>query len=155
VLDYEQAHAYWYQWFFATARGEAALATDRRALCRYLWQTWSPSWRFSDAEFEATAQAFDNPDFASVVLHSYRSRWGFVPADFTYAADDARLAGNPPISVPTAVVQGDEDGATLLSATAGKERYFTAAYERTVVPGIGHFVQREAPAAVAAAFERV
>jgi pimeloyl-ACP methyl ester carboxylesterase len=26
-----------------------------RTLCRYLWQTWSPGWKFTDSEFEATA----------------------------------------------------------------------------------------------------
>ncbi len=154
ILDYDQAHAYWYQWFFTTPRGEAALVSDRRELCRYLWRTWSPSWRFDDAEFERTAAAFDNPDFAAVVLHSYRRRWGFAPADPRDAEDDARLANDPPISVPTVVLHGDEDGATLVAATADKERYFTGGYVRTLVRGAGHFVQREAPAAVAAAFEQ-
>jgi pimeloyl-ACP methyl ester carboxylesterase len=154
ILDYDQAHAYWYQWFFTTPRGEAALTSDRHELCRYLWRTWSPSWQFDDAEFERTAAAFDNPDFVPIVLHSYRRRWGFAAADPRDAEDDARLANDPPISVPTVVLHGDEDGATLLSATAGKERYFTGGYARILVRGAGHFVQREAPAAVAAAFEQ-
>ena len=34
----------WYQWYFNTERGRAALQADRRGLCRFLWQTWSPNW---------------------------------------------------------------------------------------------------------------
>ena len=38
----------WYQWYFNTERGRAGLQENRRALCRYLWQTWSPTWHFTD-----------------------------------------------------------------------------------------------------------
>jgi pimeloyl-ACP methyl ester carboxylesterase len=153
ILDYDQTRAYWYQWLFATPRGETALRDDRRALCHYLWKVWSPKWHFDEPEFERTAASFDNPDFVDVVLHSYRSRWGFAPPDPRNATDDAKLAGSPPIGVPTIVLHGDEDGATLPSATSDKERYFTSTYQRVVLPGIGHFVQREAPWAVAEACE--
>lgn len=155
AMSYAQAQAYWYQWFFATPRGTAALRDDRRALCRHLWHAWSPSWRFGGDTYDATAASFDVPDFAAIVTHSYRHRWGFAPADLREslaAADDALLAGMPKIAVPTLVIHGDEDGATLLEATADREDFFSAAYERIVVRGVGHFVQREAPAVVAAAY---
>ncbi|GAC1303401.1 MAG: alpha/beta hydrolase [Vulcanimicrobiaceae bacterium] len=155
TMDYAQTQAYWYHWFFATARGTAALRDDRRGLCRHLWRTWSPSWNFSDEAFEATAASFDSPDFAEVVAHSYRHRWGFAAADLADPAavsDDARLATLPQVAVPTLVVHGDEDGATLLEASAGRESFFTDRYERVVLRGAGHFVQREAPSAVARAY---
>jgi pimeloyl-ACP methyl ester carboxylesterase len=66
--------ALWYQWYFNTERGRAGLAANRRALCRLLWQTWSPTWRFTDETFNRTAASFDNPDFVEVVIHSYRHR---------------------------------------------------------------------------------
>lgn len=155
ALSYAQAQAYWYQWFFATARGEAALRDDPAALCRHLWRTWSPSWRFSEAEYERTAASFAAPDFAAIVTHSYRHRWGFATADANdpnAVADGGRLAAIPPIAVPTLVLHGDEDGATLLEATEGRAASFAAHYERVVVRGAGHFVQREAPQAVAEAY---
>ena len=153
-LAFDQAARYWYQWFFATARGEAALRDDRAGICRYLWRTWSPSWKFTEDEFERTAAAFGNPDFAPIVLHSYRSRWGFAPLDPRYATDDAALAGTPPIRVPSVVLHGDEDGATLLDATENCEKHFVAGYSREVVRGVGHFIQRERPEVVAAAIAR-
>lgn len=155
TMSYAQAKAYWYQWFFATPRGEAALRDDAHALCENLWRTWSPSWRFDTAEFERTARAFENPDFAAIVTHSYRHRWGFASADLSdarAAADDILLAAIPPIAVPTLVLHGAEDGATLLEATENRDAFFTAAYARVVLPGVGHFVQREAADHVAAAY---
>lgn len=155
TLSYAQAHAYWYQWLFATPRGEAALRDDARDLCRYLWTTWSPTWNFATEALEATAKSFANPDFPAIVTHSYRHRWGFAAADLGDARareDDALLGTLPPITVPTLVVHGAVDGATLLDATANREAFFAAAYERVVVAGAGHFVQREVPDAVAAAY---
>jgi pimeloyl-ACP methyl ester carboxylesterase len=154
TMSYAQVEAYWYQWFLATPRGEAALREDRRGFGRTLWRRWSPSWRFADDAFERTAEAFENPAFVDVVLHSYRHRWGFAAADPRYAADEARLGSLPPVPVPAVVLHGDEDGATLLEATEGRERYFAADYERVVLHGVGHFVQREAPEIVAAAIAR-
>src|ERR671938_1336344 len=67
--DPRAERALWYQWYFNTERGRAGLAANRRALCRLLWETWSPGWRFSDADYEQTAVSFDNPDFVDVVIH--------------------------------------------------------------------------------------
>lgn len=54
---------------------------DRRALCRLLWRTWSPTCAFDDATFDRSAAAFDNPDFVDVVIQSYRHRFGLAAGD--------------------------------------------------------------------------
>src|SRR6266542_3749056 len=41
-ISFEQARAYWYQWFFATPKGRRTLEHDRPALCRHLWRLWAP-----------------------------------------------------------------------------------------------------------------
>jgi pimeloyl-ACP methyl ester carboxylesterase len=145
----EQAHAYWYQWYFSTALGRRALETDARALCRYLWTTWSPSWRFTEQELDETASSWDNPDFVDITVHSYSQRWGEADGDPALEDLEARLADAPPIGTPTIVLHGEEDGGTLVSATAHQERLFTSSYERRTLPGVGHFVPREAPQEVA------
>ncbi len=145
ALSYEQAQAYWYQWFFATERGRQALETDRRALARFFWRQWSPGWAFEEAEFEATARSFDNPDFVAVTAHSYRHRWGLAPGDPEYAPLEATLAAPGPVLVPTTILHGEHDAATLPETSAGKEGFFPRGYARYVLPGVGHFIQRERP----------
>ncbi len=150
-LGVEQLRAYWYQWYFATPRGAAALRDDRAAFCRDLWRTWSPGWHFADREYAATAASFENPEFVEIVLHSYRVRWGFAATDPAYASETALLDRLPPVEVPTRVLMGSDDGATLPASAAGKEQYFRAGYELKIVPQCGHFLQREQPATVLAA----
>jgi pimeloyl-ACP methyl ester carboxylesterase len=41
-------YRYWYQWYFQTERGRAGLTANRRALCRLLWELWSPNYRFQN-----------------------------------------------------------------------------------------------------------
>lgn len=151
TLDCEQQRAYWYQWFFGSERAREALDGDRRKVCRYLWQTWAPSWKFTEEAFETTAASWDNPDWVDVTLHSYRVRWGNVPGDERFAALDQRLEAHPPITVPTAVLHGEEDGATLLAATENQASSFSSDYRREVLRNVGHFIPRERPEAVLSA----
>jgi len=147
-ISYDQAQAYWYQWYFGLERGRMALEQDRRGLCRWLWGAWSPDWQFDDATFETTARSFDNPDFVEVSIHSYRHRWGNAPGDRRYDELEARMATLPRIGVGTTVLHGANDGATYPETSAGKERHFTGPYQRRVIGSVGHFIQRERPAAV-------
>ena len=138
-MSVDQVRAYWYQWFFCTGRGRDALSEDAAGFCRELWRTWSPGWRFSDAEYEATARSFENPDFVDVVMHSYRYRWGYEKPDPKYEDAESFMAGLPDISVPTVLVQGAEDGASRPESSEGKERHFTGGYQRILAQGAGHF----------------
>jgi pimeloyl-ACP methyl ester carboxylesterase len=147
-LSLRQARNYWYHWFMALERGAEQVRADGKAFARCLWETWSPPGWFSDDALAATARSFENPDWAAVTLHSYRHRWGLADGDPAYAALEARLLPTPAIGVPTLVIHGGADGANDPSTSAGRERLFSGRYERRVLDGIGHFPQREAPAAV-------
>lgn len=153
-LPYSLAHAYWYEWFVATARGRRAMRDDRRELVRYLWSSWSPGWRYSQEEFDRSAETLEHPDWAEISIHAYLHRWNEAAGDPAYQDIEDRLAGNPPIAVPTLVLHGEDDADNAVSTTAGKEHLFTGWYERTVLPGVGHFVPREAPDAVVSAIHR-
>lgn len=138
-VAYSQAKAYWYQWHFVAKHGHLTLEKDRRGLCRYLWQTWSPSLKFDDGTFERTAKSWDNPDFVDVTLHSYRYRWGEAPVDPAYDEQEAQMAKTPKIKVPTTHIVGADDRATLPESSAGKEKYFTGGDERRLLNGVGGF----------------
>ncbi len=138
----------WYQWYFQTERGRAGLAANRAAISRLLWQLWSPNWAFSDATFAAAAASFDNPDFVDVVIHSYRHRHQNAVGDPALAAIEAALARMPVISVPAIVLEGAADGVRAPDVDDLARHRFTGAYQRHVLPRIGHFLSHEAPEAV-------
>jgi pimeloyl-ACP methyl ester carboxylesterase len=140
----------WYQWYFNTERGRAGLKENRREISRLLWQLWSPNWSFDDATFERTAVSFDNPDFVDVVVHSYRHRRLNAPGDPALEQVEQRLTAQPTIAVPTVVLVGGADGART---DQHDSLHFSGSYERRLLPGVGHFLPREAPEGIVAAVE--
>ncbi len=142
-ISLEQAMNYWYHWFMDTPLGEKTLRADQRAFARKMWQLWAPGGWYDETEFLSTAEAFDNPDWIDVVLHSYRHRWGFVAGDPDYAADEAALKPLPVLATPMLVIHGAADGVNPIQSSADKERWFSGRYHRAVLNGVGHFPQRE------------
>ncbi|MFM9871141.1 alpha/beta fold hydrolase [Achromobacter xylosoxidans] len=76
---------------------------------------------------------------------------GLEAGDLAYAQDGARLTPAPRLAVPTLVLHGGADTCNQPATSEGKAHYFSGRYERRVLDGVGHFPQREAPQAVAAA----
>ena len=147
-------HRFWYQWYFNTERGRAGLAAHRRAFCRLLWRLWSPTWRFSDDEYDRTAASFDNPDFVDVVIHSYRHRHANAPGEPRFADLEARLATRPPIHAPSITLYGADDGIRpppVGELSPAERSAFTRLIDRKVIAGVGHFMPRERPDVVSAA----
>jgi pimeloyl-ACP methyl ester carboxylesterase len=136
---------FWYMYYFHTERGRIGLTRNRRDLCRHLWSTWSPSWAFDDATFDATATSFENPDFIDIVVHSYRHRFGSVPGDPTYDGIESRLATLPQIPVPSIVLQGLDDGVAPPAKEDFDRPHFDGPYERRIVDGAGHNLPQEKP----------
>ncbi len=147
----ESEHMLWYQYYFHSERGRAGLEKDRRAVTRLLWRQWSPTWRFSQEEFERSAAAFDNPDFVEVVIQSYRHRFALAAGDPAYLEIEARLATQPPISIPTVTFDGADDGVRAPSQPQAFAHKFTGARSHRVVPGVGHNMPQEVPEVFAAA----
>jgi pimeloyl-ACP methyl ester carboxylesterase len=148
-------YRYWYQWYFHTERGRAGLAANRGALCRLLWELWSPNYRFDDATYARTAASFDNADFVDVVIQSYRHRYGAAPGDPALEEIEAQLAQQPPITVPTMSLHGECDGVSPPDHLERHAPHFTGAYQSRVIPVAGHFLPREEPNAVVQAINEV
>jgi pimeloyl-ACP methyl ester carboxylesterase len=141
--------AYWYQWYFMTERGRAGLAADPGDICRLLWRMWSPNWHFDEATFARTEASWKNPDFVDVVIQSYRHRNQTAPGDPALEEIERLLAAQPPITVPTIVLNGTTDMVGEHGAGADDAVHFPALRARRVVPGAGHFLPREAPGPIA------
>ena len=149
VVSPEEALRRWYWYYFSTPHGRDALDADRTAVGRILWQLWSPNWAFDEDTLRCTADAFDNPDFVDVVIHSYRHRLGLAPGDEAYAAIEERLLAQPKIKVPTVNLHGGADGFDPPVTPDRSAQHFTGPYRREIIAGVGHNVPQEAPLAFA------
>lgn len=138
-----QEASLWYQYYFHSERGRRGLERNRREIAELLWRMWSPKWAFGAETFARTAEAFDNPDFVEVVIHSYRVRYGLVHGDPALAHIETRLVGQPPITVPTIAIDGDADGVN--PGTAHHAAKFTAPFEFRVFQDAGHNLPQERP----------
>ncbi|WP_296943206.1 alpha/beta fold hydrolase [uncultured Massilia sp.] len=140
---------WWYQFYFATERGQAGYARHYRDFARLIWQTASPQWRFDDATFARSAAALDNPDHVAVTIHNYRWRLGLADGEAKYADLEARLARLPPITVPTITMEGDANEAPHPDPATYAQRFTGKYAHRLVTGGIGHDLPQEAPRAFA------
>lgn len=141
----------WYQHYFQSERGHRGLAENRRDIARILWERNSPTWAFDEATFERSANAFDNPDFVDVVIHSYRHRLGGAEGTARYADIERRLAELPLITVPTITLDGNADGVVAATDGSAQAKYFTRRLAHRIVPGVGHNLPQEDPQAFAQA----
>jgi pimeloyl-ACP methyl ester carboxylesterase len=150
----DQVRGNWYQWYFQLEQGNKVMRTNAVAFCHELWESWSPTWGFSKREFAQAAEAWANPQFADIVIHYYRTRWGGALSRPGYAALQAQLAAKPKITVPSVYIQGGADACGVPACSEDQDGWFTAGYERVLLKGVGHFPHREDPKAVAKLLRR-
>jgi pimeloyl-ACP methyl ester carboxylesterase len=129
-------------WYIAMFQLPGAGFAAPRVIDR-LWRTWSPGFTLpaaARAELHAClAESMPAP------LGPYRAM--LRPPSAALAR--ARRAAREPIAVPTLQLHGADDGC-ILPPPHDDARRFSGAYAREVLPGAGHFMHLEAPAAIAA-----
>ena len=142
----------WYQWYFNTEQGRVGLEENRRDIVRHLWETWAPTWTYTDETFNRSAPSFDNPDFVDIVVHSYRHRHMNAPGEERFIEVERKLAVGPPITVPSIVLRGGDSGLGAPSEDPSEdERNFTNLVARRIVAGAGHDLPVQRPDAVSEA----
>jgi len=145
-------YQWWYQFYFATERGALGYDKYRHDFGKLIWQTASPKWAFDDATFDRTAASFNNPDYATIVIHNYRFRLGLAEGEAKFNDLEARTAARPMITVPTITLEGDANGAPHFPNDGPYRDRFTGKYaNRVITGGIGHNLPQEAPEAFAQA----
>jgi pimeloyl-ACP methyl ester carboxylesterase len=141
---------WWYQYYFATARGRDGYDKYRHDFAKLIWRIASPKWNFDDATFDRSAAAFENADHVDIVIHNYRWRIGLASGEPRYDDVEKRLAENPVITVPTITMEGDANGAPHAADPSAYAAKFTGKYaSRIVTGGVGHNLPQEAPQAFA------
>ncbi|TQR87104.1 alpha/beta hydrolase [Mycobacterium hodleri] len=136
-------YGWWYQYYFATDRGEAGYRQNTHDFNKLIWTNASPTWAFDDATYDRSAASFTNPDHVDVVIHNYRWRQGLAPGEPRYDDLERRLAAKPSITVPAITISSDFDGPA--KDGAAYRHLFTGKYAHRVLDGIGHNVPQEAP----------
>jgi pimeloyl-ACP methyl ester carboxylesterase len=152
-LPPQAEYGWWYQYYFATPRGELGYRRNTEDFNRLIWTNASPLWHFDDAAYDLSATAFDNPDHADIVIHNYRWRLSLAAGETRYDADEQRLAAKSPITVPTITIGSDFDGPAKDGSSY--RALYTGPYQHRVLDGIGHNVPQEAPTQFAAAIADV
>ena len=142
-LSPQAEYGWWYQYYFATERGEQGYRQNTHDFNELIWKNASPLWPFDDATYDRSAAAFANPDHVDIVIHNYRWRQGLAAGEPQYDDIERRLAGKPVIAVPTITLSSDFDGPAKDGSAYRKQ--FSGKYSHRVLDGIGHNVPQEAP----------
>lgn len=143
--------SWWYQFYFATERGQAGYAANTKEFARLIWKSASPKWNFGDSVFDASARSLENPDHVAITIDNYRWRLGLSKGERQYDEIEKKLAASPKITVPTITIEGDANGAPHPDPSKYAAN-FTGKYEHRTFPGgIGHNPAQEAPAEFAKA----
>ncbi len=142
---------WWYQFYFATERGEDGYGKYRHDFAKLIWQLASPKWNFDDATFDRSAAAFENLDHVKIVIHNYRWRQGLAEGEPKYDDLEKRLAAGPVITVPAITLEGDANGAPHADGGAYANKFSGKYAHRTITGGVGHNLPQEAPQAFAQA----
>jgi pimeloyl-ACP methyl ester carboxylesterase len=136
-------NAYWYQFYFATPRGELGLAKYRQELGEFIWKFDSPTWNFSQGRTTRLQQR--SPTLTmSIVIGNYRWRLRLALAEPEYAAIEGQLQAGPTIGVPTITVDGKYDPFTPPGDGSLYRHKFSGKYEHRVFP-VGHNLPQEDP----------
>jgi len=139
----------WYQWYFNTEQGRVGLEENRRDIIRHLWETWAPTWDYTDEAFNLSAPSFDNPDFVEITLHSYRHRHMNAPGEERFIEVERKLAKAPPVAVTSIVLRGADSGFGAPSQDpSGDQQNFSELVARRIVEGAGHDLPTQRPDAV-------
>jgi pimeloyl-ACP methyl ester carboxylesterase len=142
---------WWYQYYFATERGQASYEKYRRDFSWLIWQIASPKWNFNEGTFNRTAASFENPDHVQIVIHNYRWRLSLAEGESKYDDLVRRLVTGPVITVPTITLEGDANGAPYPDPTSYAKKFSGKYAHRLIRGGVGHNLPQEAPQAFAEA----
>jgi pimeloyl-ACP methyl ester carboxylesterase len=144
-FDYDQLKRSFYMFLFQTPLGEAAVAADGMAFLDRLWADWSPGYDAA-ADLAQVKACLREPANLTAALGYYRAMFDPSRHVAAYAAEQASegSAGERPVLY----LHGSGDGCLAVEQAHGVEEHLPPGSRAAIVPGAGHFLQLEQPAAV-------
>lgn len=145
LLNPKHIHRSFHWWFFQMPElPERAIADNDFAFIDYLWGYWTSPGFADPAHIASVKATLAQPGVLPATLAYYRAM--IDPAKGDPALAPLRALMTRPIAVPTLALCGADDLRAELMNDQG--RHFTGGYRYAEVPGAGHFLHREQPAAV-------
>lgn len=140
---------------FQLPRFEHVLTRNNAALVGEYLRRWSgPLWRATSdfTEYECACRtAMQVPQAAFCAMEAFR--WA-VRSQLRADGLRFRRQMRANVHAPTLQLHGDQDPAVPAASAVGSGRFVTATYEWRSLPGVGHFLHREAPDSVSAEIVR-
>ncbi|MEM7218299.1 MAG: alpha/beta hydrolase [Pseudomonadota bacterium] len=146
VTDLDQQRRSWYMFFFQTPFAEAAALHADLAFIRRLWQDWSPTWAFTEADIRPVLDALAQPGVMAAAIQYYRCALNPEHQHERYATAQAKVGAT--LAMPCLHLHGNEDGCIDAGMTAGMDASFSGPLEIELLDGLGHFLHREDPAMI-------
>lgn len=124
--------------FQVPRRPERYVRADDWAWLDALIRSWSPTW--AEPEYAELRRGMVEPGRLKAALDYYRAL-GLL------GTKDVRSVVFRPVTQPALVIHGSDDGCVAPGIFQGMEKWFPGGLRLEELPGAGHFVHREAPAA--------
>jgi len=138
-LSAAQLRRSWYMAFFnLPGIAEARLRAHDHAMVDRLFHDWAPTFHPSPAEMRTVKDALTGRE--SAVLGYYRA---LLSREMFFGETGRLLYAKT--QVDALHLHGENDGCIGVGCTRGAERFYAGSYALKLVPGAGHFLQREKP----------
>jgi pimeloyl-ACP methyl ester carboxylesterase len=147
ATDYDMIKGGWHAYFFQMPFAEQAVAANDYEFLERWWRDASPEYDLPREIIESVKGTFRQPGVVTAALNYYRHTMNPANRDPALVLLQEKVTTTP-TPVPALAFHGTKDRPGRLEAFEQMDRFFAGGLEKVVLPGTGHFLHLERPAAV-------